>query len=171
MDDKPQRRDLRKHFEAILGYEIGEIEDRVFALRSRTAIWSKELDSAHLTSREFGTTGDSTKACFKLPVLSISGLTLTGSDGKAEFLLSEYYCLPAVGAGEPPESPTSPIIFVATAQSRDPVFVTTLVSEVSAPGVTTDVRVEIFTWKPNGSPAGSKLVKWFCQFPFNFGTI
>lgn len=163
MEQKPQRRDLRSHFEAILGHEIGEIEDSVFELRERRAVWSEEFDNGHVTSREINTTGDSTKACASFAILSVGGLTTTDGEGKAEFLLSEYWC--------PPQLPvailfTFPIIFVATAQSTAPVFVTTRTSEIFVNEAVADIRVKIFTWEPGGAPAKDKLVKWFCRLPF-----
>jgi len=95
IDNKPQDRDLRKHFEAILGHEIGD-----------------------------------------------------------------NYCVPTPEAGGVSLHPTSPIILVATAQSQEPIFVTTRTLEV--PGV---VRIVIYMWEPGGAPAKGKLVKWICLFP------
>src|SRR5688500_17359760 len=91
---KPPDRDLRRHFEAILGYEIEGLEVSVNALGDKIAVWSEESGQTHVTSREIGTTGDSTKACGDFRVLFVGGQTVTGGDGKAQFVLSDYHCLP-----------------------------------------------------------------------------
>jgi len=165
MKQKLQKKDLTKHFEAILGRPLGEFEAGVIKLREEMAVWSFESDNGNIMSREIGTTGDSTKACSSSNLFSIGGLASTGENGKIEFLLSDYHCAGVL-------SISFPIIFVATVQSQEPIFVTSRTFEVysSGSGNISDVRVELYTWDSNGSPAGSKFVKWFCQFP-NFPII
>ena len=160
MTKNSDERDLRSQFAEILGQEIRDIEEGVVALRERKSVWLEQYDNSYLMSREIGTTGTSTKACSDFPVICIGGLTAIGLHGKVEFLLSQYYCNPASAGGDISYFPTSPIIFVATAQSKDPVIVTTRVYQVP-----NDVRIEIYTWDPGGAPATDKLVKWICQFP------
>jgi len=165
MNTKPQQRDLREHFEAILGPELKDLSDGEFVLRASTALWSQDTNG-HITSREIGTSGDSTKVCVDSRILSVGGLTFTGLDGKAEFLLSDYHCAPNDSPGN--IALNFPIILVATVQSQDPVFVTTRTSEVYVTGTSTitDVRIEIYTWESGGVPAKGQLVKWICQCPF-----
>jgi hypothetical protein len=165
MDKKPQERDLRRHFEAILGHELEDIFEGEIALRERIAVWSEKYDNGHITSREIGTTGQSTKACGNAGVFFIGGQTVTGSDGKVEFLLSDYHCFFARETGSS-NIATFPIIFVATPQSREPVFVTTRTTAVFKGGSFTDVKIEIYTWDHSGAPAKTKSVDWFCQLPF-----
>ncbi len=149
--------DLRKHFEAIIGREFVDLSDGEILLRDSTGLWS--VEQGHETSREIGTTGSSTKACGSRGLFSVGGLTATGPDGKAEFFLSEHHCADIV--------PKHPLILVATAQSQDPVFVTTRAFEATNDNGFKDVRIEIYTWGPGGDPAGSRLIKWFCRFPFD----
>jgi hypothetical protein len=158
--------DLKRHFEAILGREFVDLSDGEILLKDFTGLSSmEESDQVRSfysqTSRDIGTTGDSTKTCAPAKLISVGGLTATDTDGKAEFLLSEHHCFNQIAVKHP-------IIFVATAQSQDPVFVTTRTFEVATIEnlkIPTDVRIEIYTWEPGGAPAKNKLVKWFCQFP------
>jgi hypothetical protein len=158
MAQKTQQPDLKKHFEAILGREIVDLsEGEIIVLRELVGLYS--TDQGEFSSREIGTTGFSTKACGQAGLFSIGGITITGVDGKAEFLLSDYHCHHNPGASEA-IPPAPPVIFVATAQSDKPVFVTTRTFIANL-----DLRVEIYTWEPGGAPAGGQVVKWFCRFP------
>lgn len=149
--------DLRKYFEAILGREFVDLSDGEVLLRESTGLFSD--DRGQEISREINSTGDSTKACGERRLLSVGGNTVTGTDGKAEFFLSDFHCNSIV--------PKNPIILVATAQSQDPVFVTTRAFLIKREDGVKDVRIEIYTWEPTGTPAQFKLVKWFCRLPYD----
>lgn len=155
------QRDLKRHFEAILGRDLVDLSDGEIMLRESTGLSS--FVQGQDTSREIGTTGVSSKACRERGLFSIGGLTVTGSDGKAEFLISEHHCHRAVPGDL--VVPEHPVIFVATAQSAEPVFVTSRTFLAKDADGLPDLRVEIYTWEPGGAPAGTRLVKWFCQFP------
>ena len=154
--------DLRKYFEAILGREFVDLSDGEVLLRESTGLFSD--DGGQEISREINSTGASTKACGERSLLSVGGITVTGTDGKAEFFLSDFHCH---SGRDNSIVPKNPIIFVATAQSQDPVFVTTRTFLINRDNGVKDVRIEIYTWEPNGDPAQSKLVKWFCRLPFD----
>ncbi len=154
-----QQEDLKKHFEAILGRELDEIgEPDDVALRERVASYTTDTDDSWTTSRDIGTTGNSTKACGRASLLDVSGIARTGSDGTTEFLLSEFFCrAPSFGY---------PINFVATPRSQTPVFLT---AWRSLTGDRTDVRVRVATWDPSGSPAPNTSFDWRCRVPFEYG--
>jgi hypothetical protein len=156
------KQNLKKHFEAILGRELADLSDGEILLRESTGLFSYEEGQG--TSREIGTEGDSTKACGKHLLLSIGGMTATGPNGKAEFFISDFHCF---GGRDNSIAPRHPIILVATAQSPEPVFVTTRTFIATKNDGFRDVKVELYTWEPGGNPARSKLVKWFCRFPFD----
>ena len=166
MEQKPQKRDLRNHFEAILGHEIADIEAGLIGLGYRTGLWSQELETGHVTSKDIHTNGNSRTVCGESLLFSVGGQTTTDNSGKADFLLSEYHC-GSLGFGFG-MTPQLPIIFVASAQSPDPVpvFVTTYAFGIVSNGAIEDFRVHIYTWEPNGAPAKGKSVNWLCQFPF-----
>jgi hypothetical protein len=156
MADDPKEtageRDLTKHFEAILGREI-DVEDAAIVLL-REYLGSYWTERGSRTSREVGTTGSSSKRCSTVDLLTVDGLAATRADGTREFLVSDFHCLDV--------SVRQPIIALATVQRRSPVFVT--IRATATPDAR-DVRIEIFTWNPDGSPAGNVLVHWLCRFP------
>jgi hypothetical protein len=144
------KRNLKEHFEAIRGQEI-DVETEDVALREYISLYSRA--DGWRTSREIGTTGESTKACGETVLFTVGGLTRTKANGKVEFLLSDFHC-GTIRAGHP-------IIFVASARQRSPAFVTTF-AQLAAGG---DVKLEILAWDANGAPAANVGVSWFCQVP------
>jgi hypothetical protein len=165
MDNKPHERDLRSHFAAILGYEIEDIEDATSTLSYRTGVWSKELETGHVTSLEKSANGNTRTVCGESYLFSVGGQKRTGANGKADFLLSEYHC------DTLQITPQLPIIFVATAVSELAVFVTTYNLLITPEGSFTDFRIRIYTWEPGGTPAKGITVNWLCQFPFTFNLL
>jgi hypothetical protein len=149
-------RDVTEHFEGILGREVAVEEADVILLRVFTgSSWLE--DNGRVTSRDAGTTGGTTKRCTASSLLfTVDGLAATRADGRRDFLLSDFHCRTNITVRQP-------IIALATVQRREPVFVTMRATAV--PG-DRDVRLELFTWDPNGSPAGNVLVHWRCRFPF-----
>lgn len=153
-----KQHDLKKHFEAILGRELVPLEEGVVVLRERIASYT--TDDGSTTSREIGTTGDSTKACGTADLLDVSGVAHTGEDGTTEFMLSEFFC---DFSGRDILSFRFPANFVATPRSLGPVFVTALATPTSD---RTDVRVRVATWDASGSPAPNTSFCWRCRVPY-----
>lgn len=144
------QRDLKKHFEAILGRElVGGFGDEV-ALRETLGLYS--IEEGNATSREIGVTGSSTKRCGKSSLLSIGGLSLVGVQGKAELRLGDFHC-ERLGF-------LHPVIVVATSRTTSPVFVTAVPTIIDNGR---DVQIVLHTWAPDGSPAPNVLVTWLCR--------
>ena len=160
MEQKQQKRDLRNHFEAILGRELAEIGDGEIGLRFRVGLWSQELENGHVTSQEIGTSGETRLSCGALTLFSVAGQLTTKDNGKADFLLSEFTCeMPNI-------VPQLPIFFVATPHSQQPVFVTVNHTLVVLDDSPRDFRIQLYTWEAGGAPAKKISVDWFCQFPY-----
>jgi hypothetical protein len=150
---KKKECDLKKHFEAILGAEIELDFPGEILLRESVATYT-EVSDGRLTSREIGTTGNSTKACARARILDVSGRARTSDDGTAELMLSDFFC----GSRDF----TAPAVFVATPRAQSPVFVT---AQASLTGDRKDVRIKIATWKVSGSPAPNLSFNWMCRVP------
>ena len=143
------QRDLKKHFEAIVGRELeGGFGDEV-ALRETIGLYSSEQGNA--TSREIGVTGSSAKGCGQALLLTVAGLSFVGQ-GKAELHLSDYHCA-RVGFRHP-------VIVVATPRTPSPVFVTAVPTIIDGGR---DVEIVLHAWGPDGSPAPNVLVTWLCR--------
>lgn len=146
----PDKRDLKKHFEAILGHPVVGGFGDVITLRETVGLYSTE--AGHVTSREIVFNGGSRKSCSPAPILSIGGLSFVGADGKAELLLSDFHC-ERFGYRHP-------VIVVATPQTASPVFVTAVPSIVNSGN---DVKIQLHTWAAGGAPAPNVLVTWLCR--------
>jgi hypothetical protein len=165
----PDERDLRAHFEAILGR--GLVGGEVVLLRERVALHAWHRDAAPsgqqsvfpggVTSREIGTTGSSTKGCGKHDVLDVGGRSLTGRDGTVEFLLSDFYCPPRRGLAL-----EEPVTIVATPQSETAVYLTTRRRLVGPSGGSfNDVSIRVTAWDSDGNSAGPVSFDWRCFVP------
>jgi hypothetical protein len=164
MEPNLQKRDLRAHFEAILGRDLAGIGDGEIGLSFRVGLWSQELENGHVTSQEIDISGNARVSCGVLTLSSVAGQSTTGEDGKADFLLSEFTCeMPNI-------VPQLPIIFVATPYSQKPVFVTVNHALVVRDDSPQDFRIQLYTWEAGGAPAKKISVDWFCQFPFFFNS-
>jgi hypothetical protein len=152
------QRDLKQHFEAILGEGIEGAGDDV-TVRSQVATYTAK-EKGFVTSRDIGTTGDETKHCGEAILLDVGGIARTGADGTAEFMLSQFYCDRDVHLIRF-EYPTN---IVATSLSQAPAFVT---AEANLAGDRhNDVRVRVATWDARGRPAPNTTVHWRCRVPY-----
>jgi hypothetical protein len=147
----PHEHDLSEHFAAILGKDLIDPTGGVIVLRDTTGHYSFSPEG-QITSREIGTTGNSTKACGAVGLLDVCGVAATGSDGTVEFLLSDFFC------GE--FGIFSRVNFLATPLSSAPVFVT-----VQRTVIVRDVRIKVFSWNADGRPAPGIAFDWRCRVP------
>jgi hypothetical protein len=157
-------RDLKKHFEAIVGREIALEEAGYVTLRDFVASYTKHKGS--YTSREIGTSGNSTKGCGIADLLDVSGLARTGQDGAAEFLLSDFVC--QVCRRNDALRFEFPVNLVATPRSRSAVFLTTLASPTAD---RSDVKIRATSWNADGSPASNTAFDWRCRVPYHCSAV
>lgn len=155
----PEEAHVRKAFEAVLGEELpAEIGDEV-VLRIPVAVTARTLtDRASVTSREIGTTGDSTKVCAPRAALDVGGTSRTAANGRVKFRLSDYHCLEAIVV-------FNPVNFVATPQSKVPAFLTSVQTLTGSPF--DDVSITVFSWDANGNPMQTVSFDWRCFVPFD----
>jgi hypothetical protein len=148
-----EERSLERHFEAILGRDLVPDLDREIAVRELVSVYSRE--SGFRVSRDTGTTGSVSKGCAEHDgvILEVSGFAVTGADGMASFLLSDFHC-------DLPVSTERPVNLVATPRSRTPVFLTSEPSIV--PG---DVQITVRAWNVSGVPAAGIAFDWRCRIP------
>ena len=154
-----KQRDLKGHFEAILGRELIGPEEGEFALRERIASYTTDIGST--TSREIGTTGDSTKGCDTADLLDVSAVSSTCVDGTIEFMLSEFFC--DFSGGNHYLSFQYPVNFVATSRTMTPVFVT---AQAAPTNDRKDVRISVATWDASGASAPNASFCWRCRVPY-----
>ena len=104
-------------------------------------------------------------SCVASELLDLSGFTVTSGTGNATLSLKAFLC-PNEGSRDYGE----PVNIVATAVSASPIFVTATHSLVIQPPnfFPTDVRINLFTWGADGSPAPNVAVNWRCRVPTSF---
>src|SRR3954447_23129742 len=98
--------------------------------------------------------------CADANLLDASGLSTTGANGQATFLLSSFVCLPLVRAF------AAPVNVVATARSSSPFFVPATLTLVRDPNNATsnnDVEIMLYAWDAAGKPAPSVSIDWRCR--------
>jgi hypothetical protein len=154
-----EARAIRERLTAMLELSDENLLDQaVVATRESVAV-TQSGDGA-ITSREIGTTGPSGKRCGGTMVLDVAGTSHTGDDGSLEVRLSDYFCAPP---GFDFVSFVPPINFVATPQTRNPVYLTArqrIVPPVEGGG--SDVLLSVWSWNSSGSPAPRVSFDWRC---------
>jgi hypothetical protein len=152
-----EQKDLKKHFEAILGRPFDLEDGGPVKLREDVGFRTFQLDG-YITSREIGTTGEATKRCRSSFILDVRGSSITGNNGTVEFPLSDFVCL---GEGL---TFKHPINFVATPRSRSPIYLTCRhrIAEDEF-----DVSIQVFAWNSSGAPASGVPFDWRCSLPYN----
>jgi hypothetical protein len=88
------------------------------------------------------------------PLLDVSGVSSTGSDGKSVFQVSTFVGA-ATGALEP-------INILATPRGALPFFLTVEHKIVAVQGVN-DVEITVDAWDPQGNPAPNVEFYWRCR--------
>jgi hypothetical protein len=146
-----KQRDLKKHFEAILGRELAGGFGGEVALRETVGLSVVQEDGA-TTTREIGVTGNSAMRCGKTRLLTVAGLSFVGSEGKATLRLSDFHCRGP--------SYLDPAFVVATPNMPSSIFVTAIPAIIDN-GL--DVQIVLHTWAAGGDPAPNVLVSWCCR--------
>jgi hypothetical protein len=144
-------------------------------VRERVAVWKitwgdvPGAEVPHVTSRNPETNAE--KSCAYNTLLEISGSSVTDGTGKLEFRLSDVWCYEGYAAAGRLAF-DFPIVCVATAQTDQPVFLTSLQRRVAAPpnppGIDNDIQVEVFSWGPTGSPLANVVFDWHCRVPLTW---
>lgn len=158
--------DLKKQFEVVLGQELGEDWANEIEFRESFALyyWTAE---GHVVSRDLATGHDSSKRCNRSSVLTIGGYIMTGQDGTAEHLLSEFYC---GRQGNAFSNIRPPAFLVATPRSSEAVFATARAFPTHIDG-RPDAKLSFLTWQGNGKPASRILVAWHCLVAVEWPSI
>jgi hypothetical protein len=149
----PNKRDLKKHFEAIVGHDLAGGFGDVVTLREAVGLYSTEQGNA--TSHELVFNGGFVKRCNPAPLLTVGGLSFVGASGEAVVLLSNFHCERV--------NFRQPVIVVATPRTASAVFVTAVPTIIDNGN---DVRIELHTWAAGGAPAPNILVTWYCRLQF-----
>ena len=149
-----------QQFEELLGGPVGDHDD-VVLLRERLSVQTVEREGWEAVSREIGTTGPATKRCGLSAVVDVGGIAFTDQNGVGTFLLSDFLCerhdiiFEFIG----------PIVFVATAQSDQPIFLTSR-QRIVPVSPTNDVEVAVFSWRVPGGRAEPRVsIDWRCVVP------
>jgi hypothetical protein len=156
-----EKKDIKKALDEMLGDELPEAELQAIELYRRVASWEQTNRPGEGFITKISTIIFLPKKCERHHLIDVSGGGSTGSDGKRQFLLTDFIC-PVVGSFE------QPINIVATPLARIPVFLTILHSLVMDPSNTfgQDVQIQIFTWDANGVAAPNIRFNWRCRVPF-----
>jgi hypothetical protein len=94
---------------------------------------------------------DETTHASDAPLLDVSGVSYTGSDGKSVFRVTTFVGF-EIDAQEP-------INVVATPRGGVPFFLTVEYVLKQA-----DVEITVYAWDPNGNPAPGVAFDWRCRF-------
>ncbi|MDH3264354.1 MAG: hypothetical protein OEM24_10175, partial [Paracoccaceae bacterium] len=87
--------------------------------------------------------------------MDIGGKSVTGSDGKMRWKLSNYICdLGRIVIEEP-------VAFVATPRATTPFLMTSITVSLG-----NDLEIDVFSWDVNGNPAAGTRFSWRCWFNF-----
>jgi hypothetical protein len=165
-----EKKDLKKHFEAILGRKLELPGNGGIVTREQvgTSIdFSLPPDSSQIrvevevTSRDIAITGESKKICNNgYSILDVSGGAVTGADGSVTFPIADYYCY-----GQ--KEFYYPVNFVATPQSSTPVYLTSNVLLTgSGSNVLINTLITVYAWNKTGDPAPGIFFNWLCRIPY-----
>jgi hypothetical protein len=144
-----EERDLKKHFEAILGREIHGDSGGGISLTETVGLAVN--DEGTRTTRDIVLNGTSTKRCSFARRLDVGGVAVTGPDGSVRFMLRDFHCEPG--------QIFLPLFFVATPQSIRPVYLTSSRQLTEDRG---DVLITVLAWDQTGIPAGTVVFDWRC---------
>ena len=139
----------KEHIEALLGETVSE--EALAAIQ----FW---FDTAIVTNTESRTVQKNTTVnlpnrCSANRVVDVSGFATTGANGQSTFNLTSFLC-PAH------EIYSEPVNVIATPKSAKPFFLTVMHDVVNSGA---DVKITVFAWKPNGSPAQGVTFNWRCR--------
>lgn len=126
---------------------VGEI----LPVEQTRALWTDDDGSMTVFHELFG------KFCSSSGILDVCGSTAVGSDGTAEFKLSDFVCIRGPAGGANFDRITPPAFVVATARADSPVHLTSQVSVQN-----NDILIKIFAWDPSGSPVPEVFFDWHC---------
>jgi len=159
-----EQRYFIEHFEAILGQELDLEGQGDVLLRQNVGAYTRP--SGFVTSRDIGTTGESTQTCAITDLTDVTGFGRTGADGSAEFLLNDFVC-ESFGRSSR-HVVEHPVNFVATPLSTSPVFLTCRRISVDDG---TDVRITVMAWDPTGAPKPNTSFDWRCRVSLKIGVL
>ena len=144
----PDARAIRERLTAMLALSDEDLlRESDVARREPVAV--TQFGEGAITSRSIGTTGGSGKRCATSPVLDIVGTSHTGDDGSVEIRITDFYCSSRIYRFQ------QPLNFIATPQTRTPVYLTTRqrISADADGAEERDVLVTVWSWNSAGSPA------------------
>jgi hypothetical protein len=145
--------DVKKQIEAIAGREIQVEAEQLKFLWYPTGAY--DYSDGFVGRQHIFLPG---LRCEPAKLLDASGASLTGSDGKRVFRLSQFVCLPQH------RLLSEPVNVLATPRSKEPFFVTTLHSLVDPNDILrSDVEIIVFGWDRNGDPAPDLSFHWRCR--------
>jgi hypothetical protein len=157
-----ENKDIKKALDGIVGYELAEAELQAIEFYRKVAAWEQtDIPGAGFITK-VSILPWLPKRCERHHLIDISSTTITSSDGKSKFLLSNFIC-PKLGGFD------HPINIVATPVHPKPVFLTLQYSLVKANpndqfGI--DVEIQVFTWDDNGGAASGVRFDWRCRVAF-----
>jgi hypothetical protein len=105
---------------------------------------------------------DSSNTCIGRAFLDINGSSNTTNSGNNSFLISAFLC----PSDYTPRYREPPNVSV-TALSQRPVLLTVVCSMQVVPPdpIAEDIRITVYSWLPNGSPARDIAYHWRCRVP------
>ena len=104
-------------------------------------------------------------SCADTAIVDTSGVTETGSDGKATFRLRNFLCDRIGGPGVGVQF-AEPINLLATAQGPNPNYLTMtheLVRDDPNLSYFSDVEITAYSWNPDGTAASGVHFYWRCR--------
>jgi len=158
MVQKPEKRPgsagVKKQLEALADRKLDVTEAQIKFLRWPVGAHDF-TDGTVLWKGVFGG-----QSCVPSTLLDGSGVSSSGANGQAKFLLSSFICLPQV------RSLAEPVNLLATARSARPFFVTLthrMVPDPNGPGSFNDVEITAYVWDASGAPAPGVDFDWRCR--------
>ena len=161
IDDKlmKQLAELKKQLEKISGHPTDVSPEQLISLFSRISLFTSEDGTIMSRSFIFPSKSCTQASAIQANLLDLTSRSTTSTDGKSTFLLSNFICSTVNSFGEP-------VNVLVTPNSNSPCYATmthTLVPNPSAPGTFNDLQINVFTWKPDGSPAPNISFDWRCR--------
>jgi hypothetical protein len=150
---EPDREDVKKKLEAIVGRELTVAHEQLIKLRFPVSAYDQATGAVvwhHLFLPN--------KSCEEASLLDVSGASSSGADGTRVVKLSDVACLGSIPSFQVAE----PVNVLATARSVNPFFVTNTHSLIS-PSNPIDIEITFFVWDEKGQAAPNVSFDWRCR--------
>ena len=155
----PEKLDIKKAMESILGHELPEEAVEFINLFSNVATYDRTDKPGEYYLTEKSLIANLPNRWGTVNLLDLSGWWMTGNDGNSRFRLTDFMCEKTIPL-------IYPINVVVTPISSKPCFATVLHSLVkNNSNEVIDAEIQVSTWDATGAAAPNISFDWRCRVP------